>query len=131
MTAETPEENRAEEENNAGVSEEAAPDEEETEAPETTSDEPAPEPGESILTAQNASYLVTVICGPEARVPQGASLRVEEIPPEGREYEDHLEETREARRIFPSAGARLPPLISCWRWGAEGCTSAIRTATIS
>ena len=95
-TGETPEEDESEEENNADVPEEAVPDEEETEEPETTPCGSDPGPGECILTAQDASYLVTVTCGPEARVPQGTSLRVEEIPPEGREYENHLEETRKA-----------------------------------
>ena len=52
------------------------------------------EAGESVLTAQDDSYYISVTYGPEAKIPQGASLKAEEILTEDRNYDTHLEETR-------------------------------------
>ena len=52
------------------------------------------EPEESILTVQDESCLVTLMYGPEAEIPQGASLKVEEILREEKSYVDHLVESK-------------------------------------
>ena len=49
---------------------------------------------EGVLTAQDKACLVTMTYGPEAEIPQGASLRVEEILSEEPAYEEHLDATR-------------------------------------
>ena len=54
------------------------------------------EPEEGVLTAQDESYLITMSYGSEAQIPQGASLKVEEILSEEKAYDDHLEETQKA-----------------------------------
>ena len=51
--------------------------------------------GETVLTARDDSYIITVTCPPEANIPQDAYLHVEEIQ-EKETYDTHLEETRKA-----------------------------------
>lgn len=100
---ETVPENDVKEESFTGEAEADSPEDSGTgpEAEEPASAEPEialqemPEEAEgSVLTARSESYLVSLTCGPEAQLPQGASLRVEEILSKDRAFEDHLEKTQ-------------------------------------
>lgn len=59
---------------------------------------PADEAGEALLIAQDEGYLVTLMYSPEAMIPQGASLQVEELRQKEADYDTHLEETRKILR---------------------------------
>ena len=48
------------------------------------------------LTADGQTYLITVTCGPEAMIPEGATLAVEEILQDSEEYADYFAQAQSA-----------------------------------
>ena len=48
------------------------------------------------LTADGQTYLITLTCGPEAMIPEGATLAVAEIPQDSEEYATYLAQAQSA-----------------------------------
>ena len=57
--------------------------------------EPSEIPEETVLVAEGEDYIITVTYGPDAGIPEGASLSVRELLPETEEYDDHYAQTQE------------------------------------
>ena len=75
-------------------------------------EKPLEEAGETVLTAHDKAYFITMTYGPEAQIPQGASLKVEEILTEDKAYDEHLEETQKV--LNEAAQAEAPEEVGVY-----------------
>ena len=75
------------------------------------------------LTADGQTYLITVTCSPEAMIPEGATLAVEEILQDSEEYANYLAQAESAVK----AGAAAEVTNEAAEAPEEGTDSAVET----